>query len=407
MTHISISKQQAKQFLVDYHYLSKKSLKGKEGLLTFVNQAGCLQYDPLNVVGRNPDLVLQSRLKNYRSHLLHQALYEDRTLVDGWDKMMAIHLSEEFPHLTRIRQAHVIETEQVMAYRKMTQALEVVEDVYKALEANGPLMSKDLDMGKKSSGRWGHSKLSSVALDYLFHQGRVGVYNKNNTQKSYDLIERLLPEHLHLTEDPFEDELTFKKWYVLRRIKSMGLLWEKNGGAWLGHFVQKKNDRLPIIHALEAEGRIVKVYVDGISDGFYVLKENLEQLLATKVNPNKQMRFLAPLDNFMWDRDLIEVIFDFNYRWEVYVPEAKRQYGYYVLPVLYGNNLIARFEPDLYRGELTWSIKNWWWQDKVRYSKKLEKALQKAIKEFSHYLGADHLDQASYERIERSFHEKS
>ncbi|MBN2797272.1 MAG: AlkZ family DNA glycosylase [Clostridia bacterium] len=403
MTNPIISKSKARQFLVNHHHLSDYDLIGKSGILQFVTETGCIQYDPLNVVGKNADLVLQARIKNYKEKQLFDMLYKDRTLIDGWDKMMAIYLTTDFPNFSRIRTRRTLASESEMAYRDMSDALEVVEEVRAMVHRSGPLMARDLSIGEGNKGRWGHRKLSSVALDYMFHRGELGIHTKKNTHKSFDLIERLLPEEVISNEDPFDDDEAFYKWYVLRRIRSMGLLWARNGGAWLGHFIYKKEIRNKVIQMLLEENLITKVFIESIKEPFYVLTDYLEILLNTEVSNKKKVRFLAPLDNLMWDRDLIEQVFDFKYTWEVYVPESKRQYGYYVLPVLYGNEFIARFEPNLYRGETFWSIKNWWWQENIRKTKKLEKALITSFKSFSKYLGASGLDSLCLEEVLKDF----
>lgn len=101
------------------------------------------------------------------------------------------------------------------------------------------------------------------------------------------------------------------------------------------------------------------------------------------------MRFLAPLDNLLWDRTLIKQVFQFDYSWEVYTPVDKRKYGYYVLPVLYGNRFVARFEPEMYRGEKELNIKQWWWEERVSITDEMIFELKKAFVDFCKYLCVD------------------
>lgn len=110
---------------------------------------------------------------------------------------------------------------------------------------------------------------------------------------------------------------------------------------------------------------------------------------------------IAPLDNLLWDRRLLKALFDFDYRWEVYVPPERRRYGYYVLPVLYGDRFIARFDParDEERGVLV--IKNWWWEEGVRPSPAIRDALRACFREFLAYMGAFRVE------VEREPREKS
>lgn len=111
------------------------------------------------------------------------------------------------------------------------------------------------------------------------------------------------------------------------------------------------------------------------------------------------MRFLAPLDNLLWDRKMIKDIFQFEYSWEVYTPVIKRKFGYYVLPVLYGNRFIGRFEPKQYRGEEELRIENWWWEDGTELNEEIIKALEEGMKRFCNYLGAQRVNQDDWYHI--------
>ena len=124
--------------------------------------------------------------------------------------------------------------------------------------------------------------------------------------------------------------------------------------------------------------------MEGIKEPFYIRSE--DEIYLNHIPENKEARFLAPLDNMLWDRDLIKRIFQFDYSWEVYVPESKRKYGYYVLPVLYGNRLVARFEPELQRNNEPVKIKKWWWEKDIIVTNEMESAIEKEFIEFNKYL---------------------
>jgi uncharacterized protein YcaQ len=133
--------------------------------------------------------------------------------------------------------------------------------------------------------------------------------------------------------------------------------------------------------------------VEGIADRLYIRKEDA-QYLEQPVEFDGEMRVLAPLDNFLWDRLLIEKLFGFKYSWEVYLPVEKRKYGYYVLPVLYRNQLVARFEPEQHRGTEPPRIKQWWWENAAA-APELAAAAESGLKQFAAYLGAEGFDPAS------------
>lgn len=412
---IQISLEEARNYMISYHNLDgSRSLQGESGVLDYVKKVGCLQYDPLNVVGRNPDLVLQSRIKDYNSDLLNELLYQDRTLIDGWDKMMAIYETIAYPYFKRIRDEKEKEMKYVLERRGSIKALDYMDDIRKMIEESGPLQSNKVAIGEGTSNSWGHKKLSSATLDFMFQIGELGIYSKRNTQKIYDLNNRLLPHEIFYASEPFENEVDFYKWYVKRRIGGVGLLWNKSGGGWLGYFISNKKLRDVIIPDLVNEGELLAINVEGIKEPFYIRSEDEAYLYEKYSNQDKRMnqdkrinqgkkmnqdnqiskeaRFLAPLDNMLWDRDLIKKIFHFDYSWEVYVPESKRKYGYYVLPVLYGNQLVGRFEPELQRNNEPLKIKHWWWEKDIIVTEEMKTAIIKEFKIFSKYLGAEEIE---------------
>lgn len=393
-----ISLNEARKFLITYHGLNHyANNEGENSVLEYFKKVGCIQYDPLNVVGRNADLVLQSRIKNYKSSILNDLLYEKRALIDGWDKMMAIYLQSDWPYFSRVRKECGKDLKGVLTHRNASKALEYLEEVKNIVIESGPLQSNKIDIGSNNPGSWGHRKLSSATLDYLYTIGEIGVYKKINTQKVYDIIENLLPSDLLNQEEPFELDEMFYEWYVKRRIGSIGMLWSRNGSAWLGHFISNSKIRNNAIKALIEKEEIKEIYVDDIKYPFYIRNEDLNLLNEIADSDKKEMKFLAPLDNLLWDRTMIKSIFDFDYSWEVYVPVPKRKYGYYVLPVLYNNRFVARFEPELYRGEKELRIKEWWWEEDIEVTEELISALKEAFDQFCKYLGAEKVNDEDFQ----------
>jgi uncharacterized protein len=404
-----ITKQEACKFLLLYHLLEgEKHLQGDSGVIDYVEKVGCIQYDPLNVVGRNADLVLQSRVSQYSPSMLDSLLYEKRVLIDGWDKMMSIYLQKDWPYFQRVREAMSMEIKNTLAYRNSLEALELTEEIKTIIHERGPIQAKDISMGTTYSGSWGHSKMSSAALDYMYHTGIIGVSKKRNTQKIYDLIEELVPKELLNQKDPFVDDHDFDEWYIKRRIGSMGLLWGKSGGGWLGYRISEASRRKDILNRLVAKGELISIHVEGIKELFYLRKEQevlLNRLSDTTTESSQknsqestnefigsEVKIIAPLDNLLWDRAMIEQLFGFSYTWEVYVPVIKRKYGYYVLPVLYKERFIARFEPELQRQQEPLRIKQWWWEVGVIQTPEMNQAILKGLLEFCHYLGASDIN---------------
>lgn len=387
-----ISNEMARNFLVNYQNLNGYgSLEGYEGVKSYMRKVRCIQFDPLNVVGRNPDLVLQSRVRNYQGRVLVDLLYNDRTLIDGADKVLSIILQEDYLKMTRVRSATTEELKGILANRGSLDALEILDEIKEFIRNNGPQPANKISIGGKAKeGRWGHKNLSSAALDYLYHSGQLGIRTKLKTQKVYDLSENLFPEELLNGEDPFQTEREFLKWYIKRRVGSIGLVWNKNTGAWVGQYIFNQNPRTEIIRELVEEGELLAYQVEESKETYYMRKEDVCYL--EKNVENNVVQFIAPLDNFIWDRGMIEEIFHFKYSWEVYTPVVKRKYGYYVLPVLYKNQFIARFEPEKNQGNVPLRIKHWWWEPNVIITEEMVEAIHDAFYRFSMYLGVEMMD---------------
>jgi uncharacterized protein YcaQ len=380
---VEISFEEARRFLVNYHNLNEvREYRGIDGIIQCFRQLKSIQYDPLNVVGRNADLVLQSRVSDYEPSMLYDLLYRQHKLIDGFDKEMCIYEADEYVSFARVRKASVECTEATLAYRGQLDALNILEEVRDYIRKNGVTSSKDLSIGESRVSRWGHKKLSSAALDYLYCRGELAVKEKKGTQKYYDFTENVIPKGF-LERDDFLENKEFLEWYIRRRIQSVGLLWNKRGGAWQGHYLSDKKTRENVINSLVDTKKLQEVYIEGIDTPFYFPYE-AECYFAY---PNKGLvKFLAPLDNMLWDREMINRIFDYNYRWEVYTPVDKRKYGYYVLPVLYGTKLIARFEPYKSEKDQPFMIKNWWWEPGIIVTDMMLDQIHRSIKNFARYL---------------------
>lgn len=383
-----ISKRQARRFILAHQGLwPPHQLEGKAGVLDYVRRVGCIQFDPLDVVGRNPELVFQARVADFRPAMLKELLYEDRRLLDGWDKNMSIYCVEDWPYFRRHREA---------ARRnpgKSAQAIEsVLPQVRRAIEAQGPLSSIDLDFDQTVDWSWAPTRLARAALESMYAWGELIVHHKVHTRKVYDFASRRLSEALLSAPDPNATEEQYHDWHVCRRIGSVGLMWSRFGGAWLGNRDVKSRERRATLARLLQQDKIVEVRVEGIKPPLYIRIEDeprLREILDTKTPAfAPRIAILAPLDNLIWDRRLVEDLFGFSYTWEVYKPAAERQYGYYVLPVLYGDRFVARCEPTFDKESRVLSIERWWWEAGVQPVEAIQAALIKGLRGFMRYLGA-------------------
>lgn len=388
---INLSNRQARQFMLLKHgLLGKHKFVGKQGALDFIRQAGCIQFDPVDACGKNAELTLQSRVKDFTKSMLYELLYRDRKLFDYPDKNLSIIPIEDWPYFERYRK---VSREGGLRFNGLAE----LEDQAKAyIRTHGPVCSDDLPVNGSilwhSSIHWsvnwnGSSKASRSVLEHLYSTGELIIHHKKHTRKYYDLAEKHVPAELFNAPDPLPDDFEHQKWRILRRISAVGILWNRPSDAWLSICGLKSEQRNKVFSELLNEGKILEIKVEGLKDMLFCHVEDLS-LIKTVLQSddfNPRCELIAPLDCMMWDRKLIRVLFGFEYTWEIYIPPDKRKYGFYVLPLLYGDYFIGRLEAVADRKSCTLTVKNIWYEDGVKRTKKLLNAVEECIKRFSEF----------------------
>ena len=388
---LTITKRQAGQFiLVKQGLIGKYRFAGKNGAYDYVRQAGCIQYDPVDVCGKNAELTLQSRVKGFKKSMLQDLLYKDRLLTDYADKELSIWPTEDWPYFSSYR-------ERSLALGETFEGLEELkEQAITYIDEQGPVCSDSLPIEGEIfwhssmhwSGNW--DKKSSAArsvLEQLYTDGVLVIHHKKGSRKYYDLAKKHIPAEILKAENPCKDEDSFIAWRLLRRIGAVGLLWDKNSTAFLGISINAEK-RKKILKNLTDLGKVNMVMVEGIKQVFYYRSADeplMQAVLDGNVDLKPRMSFLAPLDPLMWDKALVLAIWDFQYSWEIYTPAIKRKYGYYTLPILYGEKFVGRIEAIPDRAEHILHVKGLWWEDGVRLTKKLNADLNKMLMTFGRF----------------------
>lgn len=382
MTGIKITGSEARKFILSMQGLwGAHRFEGKRGALDFVRHASCVQFDPIDVCGKSPEIVLNSRVRNFRKSMLYELLYSDRLLVDYFDKNLSIIPVENYPIFARTRQMH-------RDFERSRGEIERIEPlVIQTIKNQGPMCSADFNLPQKVDWYWSRTKLSRATLEHLYFAGRLAVHHKRGNIKYYDLAERCIPKNILDAPDPCPDDFEHKKRRVLQRIGAVGLLWNRASDAWLGIPALKSKERNGIFDALLAEERIIPVDVDGMSRTLYCRAEDLHHLdKIRQENPQEtRCELIAPLDSMMWDRIMIKELFDFDYKWEIYTPASGRKFGWYVLPVLFGERLVGRIEAVFDRKLQRLNVLNLWYEDAVRVTDQLQDALGMTIRRFEDF----------------------
>jgi uncharacterized protein YcaQ len=329
----------ARRFLVARHLLAPpRSLPARaESVLEVVARLGSLQFDPLEAPGaKNHELVLHARIDGYEKGWCERFLYgERRELFEAYNKSLNILPLDELPfHRAAWARGKERWAGLLAAHAKETRI------ILATLRAEGPQpttrFSKRFD--EVITFGWGPTKAGRVLVEALFMIGRVGIARREGNTRYYDLIERLFPSEILARKVTPAAALRHR---ILSRVRGHGLLSTASGEITVG--TTTAVDRKAHLAALVREGKLVEADVEGLRGRRFLLAEEAPSLDAEA--PPNAVTFLAPLDPFVWDRRLLRDLFDFDYTWEVYTPVAKRAHGYYVLPVLHRDRLVARIEP--------------------------------------------------------------
>ena len=393
-----MTRKQARRFILSKQgLLGKYRFVGKTGAYQYVRQAGCIQYDPVDVCGKNAEMTLQYRVRGFTKKMLADLLYKDRLLVDYIDKELSIWPREDWPYFSGYRDRSKIHG---AGFRCMP---ELEEQAVAYIRENGPVSSDSLPIQGKVfwhssmhwSGNWSkESPAARSVLEQLYTDGVLLIHHKSGSRKFYDLTDKYFSRDLLDAENPCPDETSFCEWQIRRRIGAVGLLWNRRSDAYLG-IEMTAQQRDAAFKRLEAEGAIQKTAVEGIRFPMYYLTEDLplmEAVLSDTVDQRRRLEFLAPLDPMLWDRKLVEAIWDYKYSWEIYTPAEKRKFGYYVLPILYGEKMAGRLEAAADRKAGTLVIKNIWYEPGIRRTKKLNAALDAAIRRLAKFNGCSQIE---------------
>ena len=364
-THRLVSRAAARRFLVRRHLLAPpRSLPAEPAsVMRVVDRLGSLQFDPLEVAGRNHDLTALARVAGYRRAWTDELLYRDRVLYETFNKMLCLVPTAELPwyRITwdRNRVAH--------ADGAFDEHAPLVEEMVERIREHGPMSSTDVEPREAIDWYWRPTNQVRAILEALGEAGILAIARREGNRRVYDLTERLFPEELLARRYPEEEQYRHK---LLSRYRGVGLLGATGDySIFAGTGKTAKDRAVHRAHLVEC-GEIVPVEVEGFKGQRFVIAGELPILDGAEAEvaaggpmDGAGVAFLAPLDPLAWDRDMLLRLWDFNYRWEVYVPQAKRRWGYYVLPLLWGDRIVGRIEPRIDRATGTLRILGLWWEE--------------------------------------------
>jgi uncharacterized protein YcaQ len=305
------------------------------GVLQTVRRLGFLQIDPISTVAPPQRLVLWSRLGPYDPGELDRLLWKERKLFEWGAFIWPI---EDFPLIrARMRRRRGTYTFEKRGAEFLRTNARFKRHLLRELETRGPLPSREIEadlMVSRDPHDWWGSRKVSLMLELLEGRGVVAVAGRQGKQRLWDLAERWYPEAESIPWPEARRQLEEK------RRRSLGVRYEK--GEWLAH-PDAEDGRVP-----------------------------------------RRVTFLSPFDRLIHDRDRAEALWDYRYRLEMYVPKAKREYGYYVLPILRGDRLIGRIDPVLDRKTGVLKVNSVHWEPGAK-----PVSLQRPLRDLAKFIGAD------------------
>lgn len=374
-----------KQGFVDSFNVDKgESYNVVEGL-------GCIQIDTINVVERAHHLTLWTRVGNYDKNHLCELAYEDRLLFEYWAHAASYIPFKDYRFYLQPMKARRREAAKRFTKRTGISADKLCE-VLNKIKRDGPLSSGDFE-GKRLDDGWGNYKPANLAMRLLFNAGVLLVHHRENFQKYFDLAEKIIPSWVD-TEPPSEEERIL--FFTKKTLECLGLVKPQEvKNYYYDHSVKlgrSTKDLQKLLDRLNSYGEVARYEVDWDKHPYYCLVEDVD--LLDELSEGFMfdgVKIVGYFDNFMWMRDRIHQLFDFESKLEIYTPKIDRVYGYYHFPVLYRDKLVARIEPRMDRENKILRILGYWLEDGFTHTEEYEDKLHDGLESFANFNGANEI----------------
>ena len=367
-TPIDISTQEARKLVIQSQGLDKT-----QDTLQAIKQLGYLQIDTLSVTQRAHHHVLYSRNPNYKKEELHK-LVKAKKIFEYWSHAAA-YLPIEHYRYSLIRKQKFLSGESHW-FKKDKKWMKYVLD---RIQSEGPLQSKDFKADKTTKSEWYDWKPAKTALEQLYMEGQLMIKQRINFQKVYDLTKNVLPANID-TSIPTQEE--YFKHLIDTTISAQGLA-NIQEISYLRKGIKK--DLQIYLNELLENKELIQIKVE--DELYYSKTKSLKLIKNSTKSTTPKIQIINPFDNSVIQRKRLKSLFDFDYQIECYVPEAKRKYGYYVLPLLYNNKFIGRLDAKADRKTKIFTVKNTWFENNFKPTPELKKELELQLNLFAQFCG--------------------
>ena len=390
MYPILLSKLAARRLMLEKQGISPHTgLADKEAIFWTVDRLGCLQIDTINVIERAQYLTLWTRLGWYKRKHLDELAYRDRLLFEHWAHAACYIPLKDYRFYLRSMEERRKDLEYRLR-RRTGKGTELVDMVLERIKDEGPLGSIDFE-GPKRKGGWWNWKPAKVALEYLLGAGILLIHHRDNFQRYYDLAENFLPPWVN-TEPPSDSERV--RFFILRTLDALGTVKASDIREYYHHWSIKLGQTTKQLEEtlleLVADGTVERKKVEDEKAGYYLLgSDSVEADFLADDWGFDDVRLFNYFDNLMWNRGRIETLFGFQPKLEVYLPVDQRVYGYYHMPVLYGDKFVARVEPKLERVESKLKVRGYWLEKGFKSTEEYVDKLEETLQSLAQFTGAD------------------
>jgi hypothetical protein len=391
MSALRIGNADARRLFLHHHALTGAHAANHdaETTLGLIRRLGFVQLDSVNTVERAHHMILFSRAPAYRHEHLTSLHHDRASLFEHWTHDASLVPMEFYPHWRhRFRAAKArIEENPRWQERFGPEGEKVLRNVRRRLRREGPLMARDFE-DKGAGGWWGWGP-SKTALEMLWRTGEVAIARREGFEKVYDLAERVIPEE-HRRARP--SEAASREWACRAAHDRLGFATPQEIAAFW-HLVSIADAKDWMAKAVRRKD-VVPVSVES-SDGAWkpaFAPADIEMRLAAAEEPPAEPRFLSPFDPAIRDRKRAEHLFGFDYRIEIFVPEKKRRYGYYVLPLLEKDRFTGRADVKAHRADGRLEVKGLWLEPGVKLTKSREKGIHAALAALGRFTQTPEID---------------
>jgi uncharacterized protein YcaQ len=384
-----VSREAARQLMIEKQGITDfLGRVEKSHIYETVDRLGCLQIDTIHVVERSHYLTLWSRLGCYKKEFLHEVAYRDRLLFEYYAHALSYIPFKDY----RFYRAQMERNRTMMRSRFVTRSgmdTALIDEVYRRVADEGPLSSSDFE-GPRTIDGWGNWKPAKLALELMYRAGLLLIHHRYNFQKYYDLVDNVIPSNVDTSDTTEEERMTF---FALRALGALGIAKPQE----IRKYFQSPNRKLGstkkllgILDNMVSEGQVERHSVEGDEKPFYCLPDDYQRLQELEAGNFRfdDVRLFIYFDSLLWIRKRVENLFGFVPKLEVFLPKTDRIYGFYHLPVLYGDRLVARIEPKMDRKNDILNILGYWVEDGFKPTEDYEEKLHKNLDNFAQFHGA-------------------